>query len=172
MGLGVAHLLLTADPARLFPVPFYPLLPVPGPSARAAAGADFAQIYFGARALRAGQSPYAEPATAVPLGLALAIQGAAFGTVSWEYRAVSLLGLVPALAIWVERADRVSARLKTACAAGFGVFLLVVFRVHNLAQPLSAETVVWIYLVAATCFAALAGGLAWRRGDSHRAMGA
>jgi len=102
-------------------------------------------------------------AAAAPLGLALAIQGVAFGTATSEYRAVSFLGLVPALAIWVERADGVPAALKGVTVAGFGLFLVVAFRVHNLTRSLSPRKVVLIYLVAAVCFSALAAILAWRR---------
>ena len=71
VSLGVVHLLLTTSPDRLFPRPFYFLKPVPGtyhasppvpgtsdsPVYPGAAGADFAQIYSGARVLRAGHSP-------------------------------------------------------------------------------------------------------------------
>ena len=102
-------------------------------------------------------------ATAAPLALALAIQGVAVGTVSFEYRAVSLLGLIPALAIWVERADRIPTGLKVATVGGFGLFLVVAFRVHNLTRTLPPNRVVLIYLAAAVCFTALATILAWRR---------
>src|SRR5262245_52652067 len=72
VGIGLAHFLLTSSPGRLFPRQFYFLKPVPGtsppvpspydtPDYPGAAGADFAQIYFGARALLAGRSPYAHP---------------------------------------------------------------------------------------------------------------
>jgi hypothetical protein len=102
-------------------------------------------------------------AVAVPLGLALAIQGVVLGTASYEYRAVSLLGLVPVLAIWVERAARVPTALKAATVVGFGLFLVVAFRVHNLVIIPRLEFVVLIYLAASMGFAALATILAWRR---------
>ena len=104
-------------------------------------------------------------ATAAPIAIALAIQGVALGTVSFEYRAVSLLGLVPALAIWVERADGVPSWLKTATVAGFGLFLVVAFRVHNLTRTLPLGRVMLIYLGASVCFTALAALVAWRRPD-------
>lgn len=102
-------------------------------------------------------------ATVGPLGLALAIQGVAVGTASFEYRAVSLLGLVPVLAIWVERAEEVPAALKVAAVAGFGLFLVTAFRVHNLTWRGRLEVLVLIYLAASMAFAALATFLAWRR---------
>ena len=111
-------------------------------------------------------------ATAAPLGLALAIQAAAFGTVSFEYRAVSLLGLVPALAIWVERAEGVSTVLKAATFAGFGLFLVVAFRLHNLTGGLRLDMMVLTYLAASMGFTALAAILAWRRPDPAAATSA
>ena len=111
-------------------------------------------------------------ATAAPLGLALAIQAAAFGTVSYEYHAVSLFGLVPALAIWVERAQGVSTALKAVTFAGFGLFLVVAFRLHNLTWGLRLDMMVLIYLAASMCFTALAAILAWRYPDPGPAVSA
>jgi hypothetical protein len=117
--------------------------------------------------LRYRQRPHelddAITATVGPLGLALAIQGVVLGTASFEYRAVSLLGLVPVLAIWVERADEVPAALKAATVAGFGLFLVMVFRVHNITWRGRLEVVVLTYLAASLAFAALAAIIAWRR---------
>jgi len=48
----------------------------------------------------------------------------------------------------------------------------VVSALYHVFHIKSLQPVARLSLVAATCFAALAGGLAWRRGDSHRAMGA
>ena len=102
-------------------------------------------------------------ATVGPFGLALAIQGVVLGTASFEYRAVSLLGLIPVLAIWVERADVVPAALKAMTVAGFGLFLVMAFRVHNITWRGRLEIMVLTYLAASMAFAALATIIAWRR---------
>ena len=105
--------------------------------------------------------------SAAPLALALAIEGAAVGTVSWEYRAVSLLGLVPALAIWAERAAGVPPGVKAGTVVGFALFLVAALHVHNLTQALRPErVVVWVYLAAAVIFTALATIVAWRRPEA------
>jgi hypothetical protein len=47
-------------------------------------------------------------------------------------------------------------------AAGFGLLLVVAFRVHNLTRDLPLGRLVLVYLAAAVCFTALATILAWR----------
>jgi hypothetical protein len=89
-----------------------------------------------------------------PLAAALAIQGGAQGSVSYEYRAVALLGLVPALAIWLRGGDP-PGPLAVLAGVGFAMFLPVAFRAHNLVRMVSATSMTAIHLGASLYFLGL-----------------
>jgi hypothetical protein len=91
----------------------------------------------------------------LPLAATLAIQGGAMGTVSFEYRAVALLGLVPALAIWLKEGDP-PGTLAILASVGLAIFLPVAFRAHNLARMISAASMTSIHLDASLYFLGLA----------------
>ena len=63
----------------------------------------------------------------LPFGLAMAAQGLCFGSMSNEYRVVTLLGMVVPLMLWVEKTD-VSQNIKMIISISFAAFLVFVFR--------------------------------------------
>lgn len=67
----------------------------------------------------------------LPFALSMAIQGMCFGTVSYEYRVVSMLGLIPAFVLWTEKANDVPLNIKILVATFFAIFLIVTFRVFD-----------------------------------------
>ena len=70
----------------------------------------------------------------LPFALALVNVALCFGTLSFEYHTLSLLGVIPGLVIWVEREPWVSYRAKAFTATLFGLFLLMAFRVFGPSQ--------------------------------------
>jgi hypothetical protein len=70
----------------------------------------------------------------LPFALALANLALSFGTLSFEYRTVSLLGLIPPLVVWVESEPWVSIRSKGFTCAAFGLFLVLTFRVFGFSE--------------------------------------
>jgi hypothetical protein len=77
------------------------------------------------------------------------------GSVSSEFRAVALLGLVPALAIWL-RGGAPPGPLAMLAGLGFAMFLPVAFRAHNLATMVSGTSMTAIHLGASVYFVGLA----------------
>ena len=68
-------------------------------------------------------------AISFPFALTMFIQGMCYGTISFEYRIVSIFGLLPAYLIWMEQGGIKSTPVKAAMTAFFAVFLFVAFRV-------------------------------------------
>jgi hypothetical protein len=90
----------------------------------------------------------------LPLAVTLAIQGGAMVSYSSEYRTVALLGLVPALTIWL-RANP-PGTLAILAGVGLGIFLPVAFRAHNLLRVVSTLSMTVIHLGASLYFLGLA----------------
>lgn len=93
-------------------------------------------------------------AISAPFALALTNLSICFGTISYEYRTVATLGMVPALIIWLEAEKDVPAYAKVATAAAFGLFLIVAFRLFS-PTAFGEVTMSWIYLVLALFFLGL-----------------
>ena len=68
-------------------------------------------------------------AISFPFALTMFIQGMCYGTISFEYRIVSIFGLLPAYLIWMEQGNIKSMPVKAALTAFFAMFLIVSFRV-------------------------------------------
>ncbi len=82
-----------------------------------------------------------------PFALAMAIQGMCYGPISFEYRAVSILGLVPALALWTER-TAVSPKIKLIVALSFALFFVVSFRLLDLFLGMDRVSMSIFYLIS------------------------
>jgi hypothetical protein len=57
----------------------------------------------------------------------MAVQGLCFGAISFEYRVISLLGLIVPFVLWAEQSD-VPGKIKNTLAVSLAVFLSFVFR--------------------------------------------
>ena len=68
-------------------------------------------------------------AISFPFALTMFIQGMCYGTISFEYRIVSIFGLLPAYLLWMEQGGIQSTPVKMAMTAFFALFLFVSFRV-------------------------------------------
>jgi MFS family permease len=68
-------------------------------------------------------------AISFPFALTMFIQGMCYGTISFEYRIVSIFGLLPAYLLWMEKGGIQSTPVKAAMTAFFALFLLVSFRI-------------------------------------------
>lgn len=80
-----------------------------------------------------------------PFSLSLMCVAICFGTLSYEYHTISLLGILPGVVVWIERAPQVSTRLRLAVAAGFGLFLPYGFRVYGFGDLLDPRGVTELY---------------------------
>jgi hypothetical protein len=102
----------------------------------------------------AAQRPQVLMAISAPFALALINLTICFGTYSYEYHTVALLGMVPALIVWLEAAGSlVPARMKIAISTAFGLFLIVAFRLFGL-TVLGYVAMTGIYLALAVFFLA------------------
>ncbi len=90
-------------------------------------------------------------ALSAPFTLALMGLAVCFGTLSYEYHTVAMLGAIPAVVIWVERDESVSKALKVATCATFALFLFVTFRVFPLGELLDPAGMAVVYV----CFVLL-----------------
>ncbi len=69
-------------------------------------------------------------AISLPFAMAMFIQGMCFGTISYEYRIVGLLGIIPGLAIWLDRyGSRIGGILTAMAVAAFTAFTISAFRI-------------------------------------------
>ncbi|VAW39501.1 hypothetical protein MNBD_DELTA03-240 [hydrothermal vent metagenome] len=69
-------------------------------------------------------------AISLPFAAAMFIQGMCFGTISYEYRIVGLLGIIPGLAIWLDRyGSKIGTISAALTVAGFTAFTISAFRV-------------------------------------------
>ncbi len=83
----------------------------------------------------------------LPFGLAMAAQGLCFGSISFEYRVVTLLGMVVPFLLWVEKTD-VKQEIKMAVGITFGAFLVFVFRnFEYLVRPSDVKMTI-VFLIA------------------------
>jgi hypothetical protein len=80
-----------------------------------------------------------------PFSLSLMCVAVCFGTLSYEYHTVSLLGIIPGILVWLERAPLVSRRLRMAVALGFGLFLPFAFRVYGFGDLLDPRSMTEVY---------------------------
>jgi hypothetical protein len=96
-----------------------------------------------------------------------------FGTLSYEYHTVSLLGVIPGVVVWLERAPLVSTRLRIAVALGFGLFLPYAFRVYGFGDLLDQRTVTELYACMAfyafvlCCMIVVSSSPALARPEAH-----
>jgi len=84
-------------------------------------------------------------ALAVPFSLALMNLSICFGTLSFEYHTVSTLGMLPGVVVWLEREPQVSLRLKALTAGVYAAFLVVAFRIFELAFALAPQQMSAVY---------------------------
>jgi hypothetical protein len=87
----------------------------------------------------------------VPFALALACFSICFGTLSYEYHTVILLGLIPAVVVWTSREPGVSRRWRVFTCGVFGVFLCIAFRTVTL-SVFSPVVMTAVYVAAALLF--------------------
>ncbi len=108
-----------------------------------------------------------------PLAMLLMILTICYTSISYEYHTVTLLGVLPGLVIWLERATVEPRGLKLATAATFGLMLCVSFRTFQLAPPFDAVAMTLSYAAFALVFLGLAGQavlLASRPDGAHPAV--
>ena len=128
-------------------------------------------VTLGAAALVriAARSPAARgrlfAAIGLPFALALSCLSICFGTLSYEYHAVTLLGLIPAVVVWTVREPEVSRRGKVVICGAFGAFLCVAFRAVTL-YVFSPVIMTAVYGVAALLFLGVCAGIVRTRGVS------
>ena len=68
-------------------------------------------------------------AISFPFALTMFIEGMCYGTISFEYRIVSIFGLLPAYLLWMEQGGIQSSGAKAFMTAFFAFFLFIAFRV-------------------------------------------
>jgi hypothetical protein len=97
----------------------------------------------------------------VPFALALACLSICFGTLSYEYHTVTLLGLIPAVVVWTSREPGVSRRCKVVTCGVFGTFLCIAFRAFMLSF-FSPVIMTAVYVAAALLFLGVCTAIAMR----------
>ncbi|MEE2678353.1 MAG: hypothetical protein VX546_07235 [Myxococcota bacterium] len=97
-----------------------------------------------------------------PLAAVLAIQTIGATPVTHDYRLVALLGLLPALAIWCGREERLAAWLRYAVALGYAFVMVVAFRIPPFLHTLYVD-VAWLLIWASVVLLVLTLYLPFRR---------
>jgi hypothetical protein len=130
---------------------------LPRPAARAAPiGLTLAVAGFAWWRLGRGASDQTALAlVSAPFSMALMNLAVCFGTLSYEYHTVSLLGLIPGLVIWIERVEGVRRWIKRATCAAFGGFLVIAYRTYGVGTSLSPEGMTAVYAGFSVLFFAL-----------------
>jgi len=88
-------------------------------------------------------------AVAAPYSVALLCVATCFGTLSYEYHTVAMLGVMPGFVVWLERAPIVRERMRLAAALGFAVFLPYAFRVFGFGDLYDPQTMTKLYATLA-----------------------
>jgi hypothetical protein len=104
-----------------------------------------------------------------PFALTMFVQGMCYGTISFEYRIVSIFGLLPAYLLWMEKGGIQSTPVKAAMTAFFALFLFISFRVGYFLiwglPTLSSPAMSAFYLASSavglifTCYLAIVTGV-------------
>jgi hypothetical protein len=102
-------------------------------------------------------------ALAVPFSILILSLTTCYGTVSYEYHTVTLLGTTPGLIVWLERERGVPLWLKAALACGFGLFLCIAFRTFQIEPPFDARAMTRVYAVFCAYMLAICGLVALSR---------
>jgi hypothetical protein len=88
-------------------------------------------------------------AVAAPYSVALMCVAICFGTLSYEYHTVAMLGVTPGFVVWLERAPIVRERMRLAAALGFAVFLPYAFRVFGFGDLYEPQMITKLYATLA-----------------------
>jgi len=84
-------------------------------------------------------------AVAAPFSIALMCVAICFGTLSYEYHTVAMLGVTPGFVVWLERAPIVRERMRLAAAIGFTLFMPYAYRVFGFGDLWTPETMTKLY---------------------------
>jgi hypothetical protein len=84
-------------------------------------------------------------AVAAPFSVALMCVAICFGTISYEYHTVAMLGVTPGFVVWLERAPIVRERMRLAAAIAFTVFMPYAYRVFGFGDLWDAQTMTKLY---------------------------
>jgi hypothetical protein len=87
-----------------------------------------------------------------PVALTLVIQSICFSRLSFEYHTVTLLAMIPAIVVWIDREHCVTAALKAFTALSFGLLLLVTFRVFGFSNRFDSAGMTRVYAFFAMLF--------------------
>lgn len=91
-------------------------------------------------------------ALSLPYALLLTTLSVVFGTISYEYRAVTLLGMMPPLVMWLVQETQAGTRVKAVTAGVFAVFLIIAFRLVCPLTLVNAQAMTAVYAGAALAF--------------------
>lgn len=91
-------------------------------------------------------------AASLPFAVAMMLQGFCFCTISYEYRAVCLLGMLPCVGLWCGNVPEVRPRYQAAIIGLLGVFLLIAFRVYPFVLWLSDRGTSLLYFAVSLMF--------------------
>lgn len=98
-------------------------------------------------------------AVAAPFSVALMCVAICFGTLSYEYHTVAMLGVTPGFVIWLERAPIVRERMRLAAAIGFGLFMPYAFRVFGFGDEWTPEGMTKLYALLAAYMLCVCAGI-------------
>jgi hypothetical protein len=117
---------------------------------------------FVVRSRRGWDRQEAFEAVAVPFAMALALQILCAVAMAYEYRAVSLLGLLPAAVVWMDKAPGVSRPIRNGVALLLGTFFVLAFRIFDLKGHIfSANHMLLVYCAGSAMFLAVAVFILW-----------
>jgi hypothetical protein len=90
-----------------------------------------------------------------PFAILLMGLAACYGTISYEYHTVTLLGLLPGLVVWVEREPVVTRSLKLLTCVVFAALLCVAFRTFQFGTEFDSKWMTQAYAAFCAVFLGL-----------------
>lgn len=91
-------------------------------------------------------------AVSAPFSVLLMNLATCYGTISYEYHTVALLGIWPGLVVWVEREPLVDRRLKLVTCVTFGALLCVAFRTFHYSTEFDSKAMTQAYAAFSVAF--------------------
>jgi hypothetical protein len=94
-------------------------------------------------------------AVSAPLSILLMILATCYGTISYEYHTVALLGMWPGLVVWVEREPFLGKPVKLLTCVLFGALLCVAFRTFHFSTAYDSRAMTKVYAAFSPLFLGL-----------------
>jgi hypothetical protein len=89
-------------------------------------------------------------AVIAPFSVALMCTAICYGTLSYEYHTIVMLGMLPGVIVWLERAPLILQRHRLTVVISLGMFIPFAYRVFGFGESFQPQTITGLYALLAT----------------------